>query len=71
MLGDTGANVVGGVLGLGVVLGTSRDTRLVALVVLALLNVASELVSFTVVIDRTPPLRAVDQLGRITDPDTR
>jgi UDP-N-acetylmuramyl pentapeptide phosphotransferase/UDP-N-acetylglucosamine-1-phosphate transferase len=71
MLGDTGANVIGAVLGLGLVLGTSRETRLVALVVLAVLNIASELVSFTSVINRTPPLRAADQLGRLTPPDTR
>jgi UDP-N-acetylmuramyl pentapeptide phosphotransferase/UDP-N-acetylglucosamine-1-phosphate transferase len=71
MLGDTGANVIGAVLGLGVVLGTGPGTRLVALVVLVVLNVASELVSFTSVINRTPPLRAADQLGRLTPPDTR
>lgn len=64
MLGDTGANALGGVLGLGVVLTTAPSTRLVVLVVLAGLNLASELVSFSRVIDAVPPLRAWDRLGR-------
>ena len=57
MLGDTGANVIGAVLGLAVVLGTSETTRLVVMIALVLLNVAAELVSFSKVIDRVPPLR--------------
>lgn len=64
MLGDTGANALGGVLGLGVVLTTAPSTRLVVLVVLAAFNVASELVSFSRVIEAVPPLRALDRLGR-------
>jgi len=64
MLGDTGANVIGAVLGLGVVLGLGQTARTIVLVVVAALNVAAELVSFSKVIDRVPPLRAFDQLGR-------
>jgi UDP-N-acetylmuramyl pentapeptide phosphotransferase/UDP-N-acetylglucosamine-1-phosphate transferase len=64
MLGDTGANVLGGVLGLAVVLECSRTTRNVVLIVLILLNVASELVSFSRVIEKVPPLRWLDRLGR-------
>lgn len=64
MLGDAGANVLGGVLGVGVVLACSPDFRIAALVVVAGLNVASEIVSFSRVIDRVPPLRALDRLGR-------
>ena len=64
MLGDTGANALGGVLGLGVVLACGPPTRTVALVVVAALNLVSELVSFTRVIDAVPPLRALDQWGR-------
>ncbi len=64
MLGDAGANVVGGVLGLGVVLSCSSSTRLVALVVVAALNLASEVVSFSRVIDAVPPLRSLDRAGR-------
>ena len=64
MLGDTGANVVGAALGLGVVLGTSSTTRTGVLWTLIALNVAAELVSFSAVIDRVGPLRAFDRLGR-------
>ena len=64
MLGDVGANVVGGVLGLGLVLVTAPEVRTVALVVVAALNLASEGVSFSRVIDATPPLRALDRVGR-------
>jgi UDP-GlcNAc:undecaprenyl-phosphate/decaprenyl-phosphate GlcNAc-1-phosphate transferase len=64
MLGDTGANVIGGVLGLAVVLGCGDTVRLVTLVVVAALNVASEFVSFSAVIERVAPLRAFDRAGR-------
>jgi UDP-N-acetylmuramyl pentapeptide phosphotransferase/UDP-N-acetylglucosamine-1-phosphate transferase len=65
MLGDTGANVLGATLGLAVVLSTAATTRTVVLVVLLALNLASERVSFSRVIDRTPPLRVLDRLGRL------
>jgi UDP-N-acetylmuramyl pentapeptide phosphotransferase/UDP-N-acetylglucosamine-1-phosphate transferase len=64
MLGDTGANVLGGVVGLGLVLACSPTTRLVALAVVAALNLVSEVVSFSRVIDTVPPLRALDRAGR-------
>ena len=64
MLGDTGANVLGGVVGLGLVLACSATTRLVALAVVAALNLVSEVVSFSRVIDTVPPLRALDRAGR-------
>jgi len=64
MIGDTGANVIGAVLGLGVVLGLGQTARTAVLVVVAALNIAAELVSFSRVIDRVPPLRALDRLGR-------
>ena len=64
MLGDTGANVLGAMVGLAVVLTTAASTRTTALVAVLLLNLASERISFSRVIDRTPPLRALDRLGR-------
>jgi UDP-GlcNAc:undecaprenyl-phosphate GlcNAc-1-phosphate transferase len=65
MLGDAGANVIGAVLGLGVVLGRGEVSRTTALIVLIIANVAAELVSFSDVINRVPPLRFLDRLGRI------
>ena len=64
MLGDAGSNVLGAVLGLGIVAACGEAARDVALVAVAGLNVAGELVSFSKVIDAVPPLRAVDQVGR-------
>ena len=65
MLGDTGANVVGAVLGLGVVLGRGETTRVTALVVLVVLTVVAEVSSFSRIIDRVPPLRWLDRLGTL------
>jgi len=65
MLGDAGANVLGAVLGLGVVLACAPATRTGVLVVVAVLNLISERVSFSRVIAAVPPLRAADRWGRV------
>ena len=65
MLGDTGANPLGGALGLGVVLACAPTTRLWVLIAVAVLNLASEFASFSKVISAVPPLRLVDGLGRL------
>jgi UDP-N-acetylmuramyl pentapeptide phosphotransferase/UDP-N-acetylglucosamine-1-phosphate transferase len=64
MLGDAGANPLGAAVGVGVVLACSPEIRVGVLAVVAVLNVASELVSFSKVIDRTPLLRSLDRAGR-------
>jgi hypothetical protein len=64
MLGDTGANVLGGAVGLWIVAGFGGTGQWIALGVLVALNGASEFVSFSKVIAATPPLRWLDQLGR-------
>ena len=66
MLGDAGSNVIGATVGLGVVLTCGLMTRLAVLAVVVALNVASERVSFSRVIDSAAPLRFVDRLGRRT-----
>jgi hypothetical protein len=63
MLGDTGANALGALLGLGAT-RLGRGGRLAVLAGLCALNGASEVVSFTKVIQRTPPLHWLDMLGR-------
>jgi UDP-N-acetylmuramyl pentapeptide phosphotransferase/UDP-N-acetylglucosamine-1-phosphate transferase len=63
MLGDTGANVIGAVLGLAVVLGSRESIRLAVMLVLLVLNVGAEMVSFSRVIDAVPLLRWFDRLG--------
>jgi len=65
MLGDAGANALGAVLGLALVERLSTRTASArALAVLAALTAASEVVSYSRVIDAVPPLRALDHLGR-------
>lgn len=64
MLGDVGANVLGGVIGLGVVIATAPTTRTIVLLGVLALNLASEAVSFSQVIDRVGPLRVLDRAGR-------
>jgi UDP-GlcNAc:undecaprenyl-phosphate/decaprenyl-phosphate GlcNAc-1-phosphate transferase len=65
MLGDAGANALGAALGVGAVLTLGPGVRLGLMVVLAALNLAAELTSFSRLIDRTPPLRRLDRLGRL------
>lgn len=70
MLGDAGANPLGAVLALGVALTTGLVVQGVVVAVLVALNVAGERTSFSAAIDRMPPLRALDRLGRArTGPD--
>jgi UDP-N-acetylmuramyl pentapeptide phosphotransferase/UDP-N-acetylglucosamine-1-phosphate transferase len=64
MLGDAGANLLGAALGVGALLALGPGARVLAMAVLALLNLAAELVSFSRLIDRTPVLRHLDHLGR-------
>jgi hypothetical protein len=64
MLGDAGANALGAMLGVAAAATLSRPARLGLLALIAGLTAASEVVSFTAVIERTPALRKLDMLGR-------
>jgi UDP-GlcNAc:undecaprenyl-phosphate/decaprenyl-phosphate GlcNAc-1-phosphate transferase len=64
MLGDAGANALGGMLGAAAAATLPRPARVAVLAAVTGLTAASEVVSFTRVIDRTPPLRWLDMLGR-------
>ena len=64
MLGDTGAGLVGAVLGVGAVASVGRFGLTVLLAVLLALTLLSEVVSFTRLIEAVPPLRWIDELGR-------
>jgi hypothetical protein len=63
MLGDAGANALGAMLGASAA-GLSRPARIGLLAGIAGLTAASEKVSFTKVIARTPALNWLDMLGR-------
>lgn len=64
MLGDCGANALGAALGTAVARSAPRPVRVAWLLLVGALTVASERISFTAVIDRTPALAAVDGWGR-------
>ncbi|MGA9876189.1 MAG: hypothetical protein WBQ21_10300 [Solirubrobacteraceae bacterium] len=66
MLGDTGANLLGALAGLWLVLSLSGTGQLVALVVLVMITVYGELRSINTLVERLPLLRQLDSWGRPT-----
>lgn len=64
MLGDTGANAAGALVGTALVHRLGPEGRLAGLAVVVGLTLASERVSFTRVIEATPGLRQFDAWGR-------
>jgi UDP-GlcNAc:undecaprenyl-phosphate/decaprenyl-phosphate GlcNAc-1-phosphate transferase len=64
MLGDAGANALGAMLGAAAAISLPRPARVGLLAGIVALTAASEQVSFTKVIERTPALRRLDMLGR-------
>jgi UDP-N-acetylmuramyl pentapeptide phosphotransferase/UDP-N-acetylglucosamine-1-phosphate transferase len=66
MLGDAGANLLGALAGLWLVLTLSGTGQLVALALLAAITLYGELRSISALIERTPLLRQLDSWGRPT-----
>lgn len=66
MLGDTGANALGALLGCAFVAHSDLGSRAIVLAGLAGLTLASEKVSFTKIIESTPILAEIDAFGRVT-----
>jgi UDP-GlcNAc:undecaprenyl-phosphate/decaprenyl-phosphate GlcNAc-1-phosphate transferase len=66
MLGDTGSNAIGAVAGLWLVLTLSTTAQAIALGIVLLITVYGEFRSISAFIDRTPGLRHLDSLGRIS-----
>jgi UDP-GlcNAc:undecaprenyl-phosphate/decaprenyl-phosphate GlcNAc-1-phosphate transferase len=64
MLGDTGANLLGALAGLWLVLTLSGTGQLVALALLVLVTLYGELRSISSLVERTPGLRELDSWGR-------
>lgn len=64
MLGDMGANPLGAVVGLGLLVSLDRPFRVAAILVLLALNLASERYSFSTIIERNALLRKLDRIGR-------
>jgi UDP-GlcNAc:undecaprenyl-phosphate/decaprenyl-phosphate GlcNAc-1-phosphate transferase len=64
MLGDTGANLLGALAGLWLVLALSGTGQVIALILLAALTLYGELRSISGFVERTPGLRHLDSFGR-------
>src|ERR1700722_2831120 len=64
MLGDTGANLLGALAGLWLVLSLSGTGQLIALLLLAAITLYGELRSISELVERTPGLRELDSWGR-------
>jgi UDP-N-acetylmuramyl pentapeptide phosphotransferase/UDP-N-acetylglucosamine-1-phosphate transferase len=68
MLGDTGANLLGALVGLWLVLTLSQTGQLIALVLLVVVTVYGELRSISELVARVPLLRELDSVGRPSSP---
>jgi UDP-GlcNAc:undecaprenyl-phosphate/decaprenyl-phosphate GlcNAc-1-phosphate transferase len=64
MLGDTGSNLAGAIAGVWLLTSLDGDARLIALFAVSALTVYGELRSISGAIERVPPLRWLDSLGR-------
>lgn len=64
MLGDTGSNLIGAVAGVWLLTVLGGDARLIALALVVLLTVYGELRSISATIEKVPPLRWLDSIGR-------
>jgi UDP-GlcNAc:undecaprenyl-phosphate/decaprenyl-phosphate GlcNAc-1-phosphate transferase len=64
MLGDTGSNLLGAVAGIWLLTSLDQTGRLIALAIVAAVTVFGEFRSISAVIERVPPLRSLDSLGR-------
>lgn len=67
MLGDTGSNLAGALAGVVLLTALDDTARLIALGVVAVLTVFAEFWSITRAVEKLPPLRFIDSLGRPSD----
>ncbi|MCD6016750.1 MAG: hypothetical protein K0R88_2834 [Solirubrobacterales bacterium] len=65
MLGDTGSNLIGALAGISLLVTLGETGRWVALALVAALTVYGEFRSISRTIERVPPLRWIDSLGRV------
>jgi UDP-GlcNAc:undecaprenyl-phosphate/decaprenyl-phosphate GlcNAc-1-phosphate transferase len=66
MLGDSGSNVIGALIGVWLVTTLSDPARYWALGLLALLTIYGEFRSISSAIERVPLLKQLDSLGRVS-----
>jgi UDP-N-acetylmuramyl pentapeptide phosphotransferase/UDP-N-acetylglucosamine-1-phosphate transferase len=68
MLGDSGSNVLGFIVGVGLLLSVPTVGLAVALGAILILHVLAETVTLSRLIEATPPLRWLDGVGRRREP---
>lgn len=64
MLGDAGANLIGALAGISLLVTLGDEARLVALALIAALTIYGEFRSISAAIERLPVLRSIDAIGR-------
>jgi hypothetical protein len=67
MLGDTGSNLIGALAGITMLVTLSETGRWIALALVAALTIYGEFRSISAAVERIPPLRWIDSLGRAND----
>lgn len=65
MLGDTGSNLLGGILGFYMIKSPPSGVKYAFFLILGLLNLVSEFRSFSKIIESVPLLRRMDKLGQL------
>jgi UDP-GlcNAc:undecaprenyl-phosphate GlcNAc-1-phosphate transferase len=65
MLGDAGASLIGGMIGILLVTTLSMPGTLIVLVGLIVISLYGEFRSISAAIERVPPLQRLDSLGRV------
>ena len=66
MLGDTGSNLIGALAGISILVVLPPDGRAVALGIVLALTAYGEFRSLSTAIERIPPLKQLDSLGRVS-----
>ena len=64
MLGDAGSNVIGAMAGIWIVLTLDTTEQIVAVAILALINLVGEFRSLSKIIEKLPVIRHLDSFGR-------
>ena len=64
MLGDVGANLIGGLAGVWLITALDTTGQLIALAIVLAITVYGEFRSLSALIERTPLLRQIDSIGR-------
>lgn len=65
MLGDTGSNLLGGIMGMYILKVASQGVKYILFSILLALNILSEFKSFSEIIESVPILKSLDSFGQL------